>query len=117
MPVRAIVTEGTRHDSTQAAELIEGIEYECSFADKAYDANAIISVVLSADRKAVIPPKKNRLEKRTYDKHLYKLRHLVEKAFLRMKEWPGFATRYVKNVTSFIAIVQIQSMMMWARLI
>ena len=117
MPVRATVTEGTRHDSTQAFELIEGIEYEYLFADKAYDANAIISALQSAGRKAVIPPKTNRIEKREYDKHLYKLRHLVENAFLRMKEWRGFATRYVKNLASFIAVVQIRSMIMWAKLI
>ena len=117
MPVRAIVTEGTRHDSTQAVELIEGIGYECLFADKAYDTDAIICAARSAGRKVVIPPKMKRIEKRAYDKHLYKLRHLVENAFLRMKGWRGFATRYVKNAASFIAIVQIRCMVMWAKLI
>ncbi len=31
---------------------------------------------------AVIPPKRNRKVQREYDKDLYKLRHLVENAFL-----------------------------------
>ena len=33
----------------------------------------------------VIPPKKNRKEQRAYDKALYKIRHLVENAFLHFK--------------------------------
>ncbi len=34
----------------------------------------------------VIPPKKNRLVQRKYDKDLYKIRHLVENAFLHLKK-------------------------------
>ena len=33
---------------------------------------------------AVIPPKRNRKEQRDYDRHLYKVRHLVENAFLHL---------------------------------
>lgn len=57
---------------------------------------------------AVIPPKKNRKEQRPFDKELYKLRHLVENAFLHLKQWRGIATRYAKNTTSFLAAVQIR---------
>lgn len=56
---------------------------------------------------AVIPPKKNLIEQREYDEYLYKLRHLVENAFLHLKVWRGIATRYTKNATSFLAAVQI----------
>ena len=34
----------------------------------------------------VIPPRKNRTEQRPYDEELYKLRHLVENAFLHLKD-------------------------------
>ena len=34
--------------------------------------------------------------------HLYKLRHLVENAFLHLKRWRGIATRYAKNLSSFV---------------
>jgi transposase len=53
---------------------------------------------------AVIPPKQNRKERRAYDKHLYKVRHLVENAFLHLKQWRGIATRYAKTTASFIAV-------------
>lgn len=51
--------------------------------------------------KAAIPPKKNRTAQRFYDKELFKLRHLVENAFLYLKRWRGIATRYAKNTASF----------------
>ena len=37
----------------------------------------------------VIPPKRNRREKRDYDRALYRLRHLVENGFLEFKQWRG----------------------------
>ncbi len=43
----------------------------------------------------VIPPKKNRKAQRPYDKELYKVRHLIENAFLilMLKRWRSIATR------------------------
>jgi len=64
----------------------------------------------------VIPPKKNRREKRDYDKDLYKLRHLVENAFLHIKRWRGIATRYAKNATSFLAAIQIRCLALWVNI-
>jgi len=61
----------------------------------------------------VIPPKKNRRVQRDYDEYLYKLRHLVENAFLRMKEWRGIATRYAKRASSYLAAVQIRCIVLW----
>ena len=46
---------------------------------------------------AVIPPKKNRTTQRPYDEDLYKLRHLVENAFLHLKRWHGIATATPKT--------------------
>jgi len=58
-------------------------------------------------------PRKNRRQPRTYDKALYKHRHLVENAFLHLKRWRGVATRYAKNVASFAAAVQIRCLSLW----
>ncbi|MDR2529408.1 MAG: IS5/IS1182 family transposase, partial [Synergistaceae bacterium] len=63
---------------------------------------------------AVIPPKKNRKEPRLYDEYLYKLRHLVENAFLHLKRWRGITTRYAKNTSSFLAAVHIRCIALWA---
>jgi len=37
----------------------------------------------------VILPKKNRQVQRAYDRHLYRLRHLDENAFLHLKRCPA----------------------------
>ena len=55
MPVRMRVTAGTVADSTQALELIEGIEAEYLLADKGYDSNAIVKGVLKRGMNPVIP--------------------------------------------------------------
>ena len=65
----------------------------------------------------VIPPKRHRVEKREYDKDTYKLRYLIENAFLHLKRWRGIATRYAKNSKSFLAAVQIRCIDLWTRLI
>ena len=63
---------------------------------------------------AVIPPRNNRKVKRKYDKNLYRLRHLVENAFLHLTRWRGIATRYAKNLSSFLAAVYIRCIALWA---
>lgn len=45
---------------------------------------------------------------------LYKLRHLVENAFLHLKRWRGIATRYAKNTASFLAAVHMRCIAIWA---
>ena len=42
-----------------------------------------------------------------------KMRHLVENAFLRIKEWKGIATRYAKNTASYLAAVKIRCLFLW----
>ena len=65
---------------------------------------------------AVLPPRNNRTTKRSYDEDLYKLRHLVENAFLHLKRWRGIATRYAKNTASFLAAVHIRCIALWANI-
>jgi transposase len=96
--------------------LIDGIDAFALLADRGYDADSIIGLARSLGMEVVIPPKKNRKDQRKYDKDLYKLRHLVENAFLMLKQWRGIATRYAKNTDSFLAAVRIRSLLHWAYL-
>ena len=116
MPIRILVTEGTRADCTQACVLIDGIDAETLLADRGYDTNDVVEQATEAGMKVVIPPKKNRKKDRHYDKYLYGLRHLVENAFLHLKRWRGIATRYAKNTASFVAAVQIRCIALWANI-
>jgi transposase len=110
------VTAGTTADCTQAGKLVEGIDADNLIADKGYDSDEIIGLAQDAEMEAVIPPKKNRKVLREYDAYLYRLRHLVENAFLQLKQWRGIATRYAKNTTSFLAAVHIKCIAIWAKI-
>ncbi len=114
MPIRILITEGTRADCKEAVHLIEGISAETLLADRGYDTNAILTYAASMGMETVIPPKKNRKEQRQYDKYLYKLRHLVENCFLVLKRWRGIATRYAKSSDAFIAAVHVRCIAIWA---
>ncbi len=96
--------------------LIDNIKAQYLLADRACDTDEIIEKAEAAGIEAVIPPKRNRKSQRKYNKYLYKLRHLVENAFLSLKRWRGIATRYVKNESSFLAAVQIRCILLWANI-
>lgn len=84
MPIRFIVRKGARADCTQASALIDGLKEGYFLADRD-DTQEILDKAKSQDMKIVMPPKKNRKQQRDYDKHLYKIRYLVENAFLHLK--------------------------------
>jgi len=72
---------------------------------------------MASGMQIVIPPKRNRKFQREYDEHLYKLRHLIENAFLHLKRWRGIATRYAKNTASFVAAIQMRCILLWANVL
>jgi transposase len=93
--------------------LIEGIEAQYLLADRGYDSNAIAEQAQRQGMEVLIPPRKNRKAPRSYDKYLYRYRHLVENAFLQLKRWRGIATRYAKRAESFLAAVQVRCLAPW----
>ena len=118
MPVRAIVTDGPRADCKEAIPLIKGLPCKKLLADRGYDSDEIIECAKKSGIQPVIPPKKNQKVQRDYDEALYKKRHLVENAFLRLKRsWRGIATRYVKRLSSFVAFVHRACAMDWLKFI
>ncbi|MFN9748355.1 MAG: transposase, partial [Burkholderiales bacterium] len=85
-------------------------------ADKGCDSDAIIRQAQGQGMQAQIPPRKNHKEPRDHDKPLYRQRHPVENAFLHLKEWRGIATRYAKNLASFLVAAQIRYLALWFRI-
>ncbi|MBC8950111.1 transposase [Xenorhabdus sp. TS4] len=116
MPVRIVITSGTPADCSQAEALIKGLDAEHLLADRGYDSNAIVEKAKQQGMQVQIPSRKNRKVAREYDRELYRLRHLVENAFLHLKRWRGIATRYAKNSASFLAAVQIRCLVLWLKI-
>jgi transposase len=94
--------------------LIEGFSAQKLLADRGYDSDKIVTQSMLQGMEPVIPPRKHRKKPRHYDAEAYKTRHLVENAFLYLKQWRGVATRYAKNTTSFLAAVHIRCIFLWA---
>lgn len=97
--------------------MIEGLDAQHLLADKGYDSDALVAHAEDREMTLVIPPRRNRKALRDYDRDLYKLRHLVENAFLHLKRWRGIATRYAKNTASFLAAVQIRCIALWTAIL
>ena len=117
MPVRVVITQGTTADCTQASRLIEGITAEYLLADRGYDSDSVVEQARTKGMNPVIPPRRNRKVQRYYDPELYRLRHIVENAFLHLKRWRGIATRYAKTSASFLAAIQIRCIALWASIL
>ena len=109
LPVEIQLTPGQQADITKAADLLEGYDPEVVIADKGYDSDALVDAIEEKGAEAVIPPKRNRLEPRDYDKDLYKERNLVERFLNRLKQFRRVATRYEKTARNFLAFVQVAS--------
>jgi transposase len=103
------LTGGEIHDSVCANDLLEGKSADFVLADKAYDSDKVLEKIAEIGATAVIPPKSNRIIQRTYDKHYYKERHLVERFFCRLKQFRGIATRYCKRADYFLEAVKLAS--------
>ena len=71
-PVRLIGSPGQRNDIAFAHELVEGLVADVIIADKGYDADHLCDRIAESGGQPVIPPKRNRALKRTYDAELYK---------------------------------------------
>jgi transposase len=83
-------------------------------ADKGFDAEArVLEPLRRAGKLAVIPARAKRLYPRTYDKELYKARHLIENFFAKLKQFQAIATRYDKTRRNFLAAVQLASAYTW----
>ncbi len=110
-PVEFILTGGQEADINQGKALIEGHDSEAVIADKGYDGDDFVAAIEATGAEAVIPPKKNRIFKREYDKDLYKERNLAERFINRIKQYRRVATRYEKTARNYLGFVHLAAIM------
>ncbi len=112
-PIRLILTAGQASEYGQSLALIAGFSAGYVLADKGYDSNEFVAAVEETKAEAVIPPRKNRLEQRSYDKELYKERNLVERLFQKMKHFRRVATRYERLGRNYQAMLSLVASVIW----
>ena len=107
------LTAAQAADVSEAAPLLDGVAAQAVAADKAYDSQALIDTITASGAQAVIPPRANRTQSRTFDRHIYESRNLVERFFCRIKHFRRIATRYDKLDTRFEAFIAIAAAWIW----
>ena len=113
-PIGFHLTPGQASDLEGSDVLLEELEADTLLGDKGYDADErVIKRLARQGKTAVIPPKRNRIEMREYDKELYKARHLVENFFARLKQYRAIATRYDKLGESFLGAIYLTATVVW----
>ena len=112
-PVALSLTPGQAADITQAEPLLAELEPQAVLADKGYDSDNLVANLEGRGIKPVIPPKANRKNPRETDFALYRERNVVERFFNKIKHYRGIATRFDKLASTFLAGVQLVSMLVW----
>ena len=110
-PVEFLLTGGQEADINQGPALIEDHDTKAVIADKGYDGDDFVATIEARGAEAVIPPKKNRIFQREYDKHTYKERNLAERFINRIKQFRRVATRYEKTARNFLGFVRVAAIM------
>jgi len=93
--------------------MIAGFQADFVLADKGYDANELIETIQSTGAVAVIPPRKNRIESRAYDKIIYKERNFVERLFQKLKHYRRIATCYERLARNGMAMLSLVATIIW----
>ena len=94
--------------------LLKDTPEDTAIADKAYDAQArVIEPLVRAGKAVVIPPISTRKDQRSYDRHLYRARHLIENFFTRLKQYRAIATRYDKTARNFLGAIHLAAAVVW----
>lgn len=94
--VAIVLTAGNVNDCKAAPDLLTDQTYKTVLADKAYDTNALRDLIKEAHSTACIPSCSRRKVALPYDADLYKLRHVVENSFQKLKVFRTIDTRYQK---------------------
>lgn len=74
---------------------------------KDYDSNPLRSWLIERGTTPVIPSKSNLKVQVEHDRQTYRQRNLVERMFCHSKDWRRVATRFDRNIKTFMATIAI----------
>jgi len=84
-------------------------------ADRGYDSNAVIDLIVRSGAQASIPSCSRRIVRRSVDPAIYRRRNLIERFFCRIKQFRRIATRFDKLARNFLAAVLLAATRLWLR--
>jgi transposase len=112
-PVRFRLTAGHRDDITQVEALV--VDYECEYviADRAYDADDFVQLVISSVAVPVIPPPSNRKDLRGYGEYLYQERHLAECFINKIEPYRRIFSDFEKLDSRYLGFLCFAGTLIW----
>ena len=113
--MRLILTAGQAHDLRAAPQLVEGLKCRHVVADRGYDADALLALILASGAQAHIPSTSQRLVRLSVNRRIYRQRNLVERFFCKLKHFRRIATRFDNLARNFLASVALASARLWTR--
>jgi transposase len=104
-----MLTPGNVHDCKVAQACLAALPPSAeAVGDKGYDSNKLRDWLAERGTTAHIPPRQN-----AYDKAIYKQRNIIERMFCRLKDWRRIATRFDRNIKTFMAAVTLAATVIW----
>ena len=114
--MRIVLTAGQASDMTAVPELLAGLPVPTTVvADRGYDSNAVLDLILRSGATPSIPSTSQRTVRRSVDLAIYRQRNLVERFFCKLKHFRRIATHFDKLARNFLAAVLLASTRLWLR--
>lgn len=114
-PLKFTLSPGQNHDVTQAPQMLKDFEGIQILADKGYDSAELIEQLEAQKCVAIIPSRSNAKNPRTYDKHVYKERHMIECFFGKIKHFRHIFSRFDKAAQAFLGFLNFVGALIWLR--
>ncbi len=114
-PLRFLLAPGQSHDILAAPILLRGYTAEAVLADRAYDSNALRSLIADIGAKVVIPSTRSRSKPIPHDALVYRCRNRIERCFNKLKHFRRFATRYDRRAIHFLGFIHLAAALIWMR--
>jgi transposase len=135
-PLGISLSAGQRHDSTQMEAALDAVRAPPAGRgrprkrparlnlDKGYSYSRCRRALRRRGISAMIPERQDQREHRKkkgakggrpchFDKERYRHRNVVERCFLRLKQWRRIATRYDKQADTYLAFLTLASIILW----
>jgi len=115
LPIDFMLTGGEVHDCKVAPEFVATLPQSVyKIFDKGYDSEELREQIRNEGSEPIIPRKSNsKIGNDDMDWGLYKLRHLVENIFARLKHFRAIATRYDKLGRNYESMVALACGYLW----
>jgi len=137
-PMSIVLSAGQEHDSCYLEQTLDAVRVprigsgrkrkrpRTVVADKGYAYTKCRRTLRKRKVSAIIPERKDQIANRKkkgssggrpcqFDKELYRTRNLIERCFLRLKQWRRIAIRYDKRAASFHAWLLVASLLIWSK--